>query len=935
VKRVIFLLVLACCTVAHLAVAQTVTSTSGALNGRVLDNTGGALPGVTVTASSPSMMGTRTTTTNDEGDFRFPAVPPGEYTVTFEMEGFQTLKREGLRIGLGFTATVNAELQVASMTETVSVTGGSPVVDTQSTTVATTFSADKIKNLPLTGEYWSMLSTAPAVQMAAVDVGGSQALSPVGYTVYGMNTQHRPMVEGIVATWGSGSSDMYYADFNSFSEVAMSAAGNGAESPSPGMQSNFISKSGGNQFRGSFYFDYESGDIQAKNITAEQIARGVSGGNGIDAVDTNRLLNYRKVSADVGGYLVKNKLWWYYAYSLLSNEVRLVNVVGQSKVSKDPTHSTKVTYNANQNINLVGYYQTSTKKVDPYLSGSQLLRVTQAAAIWQPDSAWNQDYGAGVYKGEYNHTLSSRMFLEVRAGKFFAPWKNYSQAPQDYRYEDIGNGIITGGGRRFDDIRNRPQLLGSLSYYKSGWKGSHNLKVGGELLRETDEQYDGGFKDNMVMVLRNGAPNQVYLFESPNDTQNGLWARSAYVTDTWRYNNRLTLNLGLRYDGYRPFLDAQSHTSPLTGETTQFAANSSLVSWNHVAPRAGVIYDVSGKGTSVVKVNYGDYWWNPAADFAGTLNPNQLLWWKLYAWNDLNGDKVYQPGEAGTLAGTNGGVASARIDPNLKNTYTKQVMTMFEHEVAANFGVRTGFVWVGSRNLRAAVNQNQPYDAFSVPVTIQDPGPDGVIGTSDDGGTLTAYNLAPQYVGLPTVSVTQNLPDAKDNFYTWEVSGERRPRHGWSLSGSFAKTWNQRSALATNPNVDINRVDGQDHFTSWQAKFSGTFDLPKGIRVSPLVRHQSGVTYGRTFVASLNGGSTTVLAQPFDANRNRNVTILDVRAEKGIQVSGRRLGLFFDLYNIGNVNAESAVGTSSGTTWLRPTTIVAPRIARFGVKYDW
>jgi hypothetical protein len=186
-----------------------------------------------------------------------------------------------------------------------------------------------------------------------------------------------------------------------------------------------------------------------------------------------------------------------------------------------------------------------------------------------------------------------------------------------------------------------------------------------------------------------------------------------------------------------------------------------------------VVYDIGGNAKTVVKANYGLYWWNPASDFAATLNPNQVFWWKRYTWNDLNHDGVYQPGEEGTLLQTNGGVASQRIDPNLKNEYTAQVTTSIEHEIVANWGVRAGFVWMGDRNLRTAINQNQPFAAFSVPVQVTDPGPDGKVGTADDGSSITAYNLAPQYVGVPTANITHVRADRQPTYESRVVAADQ------------------------------------------------------------------------------------------------------------------------------------------------------------------
>jgi hypothetical protein len=924
-------LLLLCVSLPSQAPGQTVSATTGAINGRVADPTGGILPGVSVTLASPSMMGTRSTVTTDEGLFRFPAVVPGDYTVTFELAGFSTIRREGIHVGVGFTATLNVEMSVASVQEALTVTGQTPVVDTASTKVTASFDAEQVNNLPGTREYWALLSATPAVQMSTIDVGGSKAMKVAAYTVYGTNGQHRPLVEGIVATYGTGSADMYYADLGSFAEVALSPVGNNSEAATPGMQSQFISKSGGNQYRGSVYAGYQRENFQAHNIDAAQIALGVTGGNGIDPTETNRVLQYRDLNVDVGGYLRKDKLWWYYSYRNLLTDVRVVNLLDIPQNTNVPGHSIKGTFNASKNIRLIGYYQIADKILDP---GFNSLRLGEFTAFYPAESGWDWHYPAVVSKGEYNHTLSDVGFLELRVGNFYNLWDNKSLAPDKLRYEDVGNNTISGGNRFYYDVRNRPQLLGSFSYFNDSWKGTHSLKLGFEIMRELQDASDNGWPSNRVHILRNGAPLEIYLFESPSTSLNGLWTRAAYATDTWNVNPRLTLSLGVRFDHYGAYLPAQEHVARVFSSATIPFPARDLLTWNDWAPRIGGTFDLSGRGKTIVKFSAGSYFWNPATNLPASLNPNQVTWFNRYAWTDPNGNGVWDPGEEGRLLGTAGGVASETIDPNLKNTFTREAMTFFEHELAPRFAVRTGFVWRGDRNRRRQVNLNQPYEAFTVPVTVRDPGPDGVAGNGDDGASVAAFNLSEQYLGLPTRNLTVNFPD-EDNFYTWELTGDKRMSAGWSLLASFAHTWHKRSVLPVSPNDLINRPDGLEEFTTWQAKVSSTLELPLDIRLTPLVRHQSGNAFGRTYVASLNYGNPTLRAEPIDANRTQNMTVLDVRAEKAFRVVGRRLAGFFDMYNVANANTATSLGTTSGTSYLRPLDIIAPRVVRLGLKFDW
>ncbi|MGH9421370.1 MAG: carboxypeptidase-like regulatory domain-containing protein, partial [Thermoanaerobaculia bacterium] len=157
------------------AYAQTVSTTAGSINGTVTDATKAVLPGVTVTLSGPSVMGTPATTTDPNGSFRLPNVAPGDYKLTFEVSGFGTVTRESIHVSLGFTATVNVEMSPGTVAETVTVTGGSPVVDLQSTNVTTHFDAEKLATLPGSRDFWGVLAQTPAVAMSRVDVGGSGA----------------------------------------------------------------------------------------------------------------------------------------------------------------------------------------------------------------------------------------------------------------------------------------------------------------------------------------------------------------------------------------------------------------------------------------------------------------------------------------------------------------------------------------------------------------------------------------------------------------------------------------------------------------------------------------------------------------------------------------------------------------------------------------
>ena len=461
-------------------------------------------------------------------------MPPGEYTLTFELPGFGTIKREGVRLTASFTATINVVMGLASLQENVVVTGDSPIVDVQSTAIATTFDKETLANLPSARDYWAILSEAPGVKLQRIDVGGSAAGTQTTYFVYGTTGQNRPMVEGINSTEGTGGFGNY-VDYGSFEEVSIGSGASSAESPVPGVYTQLISKSGGNTYHGSFYGDYENRDWQSYNISDEQIAAGVTGGGGLSPRDVNRLDSYRDINADLGGYLKKDRLWWYASVRSLDSAVRYTNFPVKPHETHLGNFTAKATYQLSQNNKLIGYYQPSTKvqknRLDRHLLNSQ-------SAIHLTDTAsFRQDYSPLLWKAEFNRVISAATYFELRTGQFGYEWPDTANGTGP-SYEDLGNNEVSGKARTRQLDRQRTQILGSISHFKNGMGGDHNFKVGWEWFRETATPARGaGSYNDTLHVLRNGAPIEVLLFE-PATSENGLYMLGTYLTDSWRLSNR-------------------------------------------------------------------------------------------------------------------------------------------------------------------------------------------------------------------------------------------------------------------------------------------------------------------------------------------------------------------------------------------------------------
>jgi hypothetical protein len=912
--------------------AQTVTSTTGAVNGIVTDSSHAVVPGVTITLSGPALITPRATLTDNAGAYRFSAVPAGIHTLTFDLAGFVTIVRENIQIGLGFTATVNVEMSLGNLRDSVSVRG-SPVVDVSSTAVTTHFDDDKLASLPGSRDIFSVLANTPGVAQPKMDVGGSGALALQDYTAYGLRSVlgvHRNEVEGIRVGGANGSSDNYLSDYASFAEIAITAVGHSASMPNPGIRARYVSKSGGNAFHGDLYADFQNDGMEATNIDNDQILSGVTGGPGLPARDVNKLQRFRDLTMDAGGYLKKDRAWWYGAYRSSSVTQSYPWLLDTSATLDAEVVTGKATVLLSPRHRVVGYLQREG------FQQSNFFAVGASLPLQSGDALPSLDFPVRVWKGEYNATLTDAIYLEARVGGYHSDGvvTSKSAAP---RIVDVGRNTVSGGAGALERLIDRPQVNGALSLQKSGWGGSHTFTIGGEFMSDRVVTTNSGYRDscNCVSTLNNSVPTQVQIQTGTNVSKNDLTTAAGFVDDTWRVASRVTLLLGLRLDRYQPILPAQQGP---TGE--EFAAIDPVLTFNNWAPRVGMTADLTGDGKTVVKLHYGRFWVYPSPLFTTAFNPNPPGWSRSYAWlDDADGNGRWSPGEEGVLRSLSGGSTSTSLDPKIDNTFAHQASAYVEREVAADFGVRTGIVLIARRQPYGTINVSRPLDAYSIPVAVVDPGPDGRLGSLDDGGALTAYDLTAEALNAPPVNLTTNLPDSNSEYTTWEITATRRQNARWSLLASFTHTWTREAALGTGndftPNALINASGNQDRFTTWQAKLNSTVELPWGFRAVPVVRYQSGQPFARTFVRTLNYGNATIKAEPIAANRTPDILLVDVRGEKVFRVKATRVAGFVDVYNLFNANAVQTLTTSSGAFWLRPTAITGPRVFRIGARLAW
>jgi hypothetical protein len=928
--------------------AQTVGATMGGITGTVTDATGAVLNNVTVIITSDAIMGSRTASTNADGYYRFAAVTPGVYRVDFRLDGFAVVSRTDIHVGIGTTATVDTELVVDSVRETVDVAPASPVVDTQSAAMTVNYEARHLATLPGSRSMFSILASTPGIIVSRSEVGGSGGEAGGQYSAYGTRGANRPMLEGINVSgiFPSGLT----LNFGSFDEVSVLTAAHTAEWSAPGVHMQFVTKSGGNQYRAALFAGYENRNWQATNIDDDQIRHGAHGGS-VPPDQANRLWSYHDVNADVGGYLKRDRLWWYASFRDLKAAARQVNFAVRPVETRLTNYTGKSTYQMTPSHRFIAFAHAARNyqptRLDAFAPAGGNINVTTAINE-TAEATVEQDAWAWVWKGEWNWVVREALFVEARAGQF---GHNRPQRPRGAgpRFEDLGTLAVRGGNRDWEEQNRRSQFVASMTYFSDRGPGSHQFKAGTDIIHNTGaEIWRHSYPGDVLHVLRDDEPVEVYLFETPSRSLSGLMIAAAHASDSWRLTNRLTLNLGMRFERFRLFLPEQSHPVGRFNETAEtFAAVDNLIDWNSLVPRVSAIFDFTGTGQTVAKASYAVYWNTPGTDVGFNANPNARVWWRNYVWTDPNGSGVWEPGEETQLRRSRGGVAMESVDPDLTLPLLREVAGWIEHALPGGMGLRSGVVWRTEGHHFARRNASTPFDAFNVPVLIPDPGEDGTSGTADDGASIQGFNLASEFLRTQT-NIVSNIPNSDTRYVTWDLTANKRLNGRWSLLAGAAYTWHgdqsatyagqpvRNNAFALTPNDLINTgVDGRHEFTTWTAKILATWRAPWDIQLSPSIRHQSGQPYGRTFATTLNYGVVRILAEPIGTRRMDNVTLVDMTVEKSFLFGGsRRFAVFLDIFNLLNGNPEQNANWSSGS-FQRPLNIVPPRIARVGLSLDW
>ncbi len=906
----------------------------GRLEGAARDAQGLALPGVSVTLSGEAIIGSRNATTDVDGSYRFQALPPGDYLLQFQLGGFQTVLFEDIRVVTGATFSVDADMQIATVAETVTVTGESPVVDVKSTGVAATFDKTQLDEVPTATDMWAVLHQSPGIRVQGYDVGGSHKSQQSMYETFGVRSQNRVLYEGVNTTEGTGSAGGYY-DYYAMEEFQVSAQGADVEMSTPGAQIQTTVKSGGNEFSGLQSGAWNPEDLIADNFDSALEARDASAAP---------VLKFYEFHLDLGGPIVRDKAWFYAAYNnfYIDTAVSGQPIETGTDIGDFDIFTAKVNYQITERDQFIGFSTWSWKR-KPNRSISSTIPTESVLA---------QDYWIWLHKAEWQRVWSDRLYSNIMIGHMGTIWpmvpKGDPVSGNEPRIEAT-TGIRSGAGwQPFTRTRWKPQSTAQFNYYVPIGSGSHDFKFG------WDWQIDSELRGNNtnsggVRYLDDaseGRPNnvdRVFLVGVPNLTDNRNMHADFFVQDVWTVNDRLTLMAGVRVGSQRlHYLDSDSSPGSACADVLrcqfelpsqqgqilidQFGAGGTIPGgtvqdhWNF-APRIGFTYDITGEGSSVFKAYAGRYFSNVGTGLLSANPGGQASGTWRFTDQNQNGilDDSSELGERlGFAAGAGSGTP---IDSDWTLAYADEVSASVEHELTTDLGARVSYVYKRMRNTWSNVdlidlnNRNTP---LTVTECVDCP-----------AGYNRSFNLmvVPEDLVTKTDNLTMNHPDGESDmdFHTLSLALNKRFRNNlfyniyfdyqWRSEprspGTSSTSWAASNPLSADPTAqgwfinydqDIPTVQNTSTF---QMKTSARYVLPYDIGLAGTYRFISGFNYAPTHRLNLYDGKL----KPYtwlgfmNENRSDNVTVVDFRLDKAFALGERMNAQFiFDLFNALNAN---------------------------------
>jgi hypothetical protein len=813
---------------------------TGAISGRVLDNEGNPLPGATVTLSGPALMGTKDYVTSETGAFRFVALSPGrDFQLKAVMPGFKTLIRPGLIVSVGGTTEVDLLLEASPVSEEVTVTAASPVVDVQSTKTNVNYSAQLLASLPMNRDLYDIQNSIPGAISEGVEYRRMSSI--LGGTL----RSQLYALDGVPLNDPATNYSMANINVDVYEEIEFEVGGHPAEvGQTDSTYVNIVTKSGGNRFSGGLVGYYTSKGLGEDLFSKEQIlALGVN--------PPEKYTDFKDLSFNLGGPILKDKIWFFINGRRLifdqanpyTPESRMA-AAGLPSEHYDMNHQEwmgfgKLTFQITPKIKYFGMLHYNHIYEPIYNNSFGVDADFSYTRIWDHENTYTTTH-------QLNWILDQNTFLDVRGTYVWRFFPLHSRNEGEYTYYDNQQKVYWGtAGYNDEYIRKKILAAAAAPRFQDDLLGaSHEFKAGIEF--EQSEYHRDWYRANPYFSYwANYLTRSPYYYSAGShqgrlriricpdergqwDVQDHVRRFSAYVQDSARAG-RFTFNVGLRFDhsyqyeppqsrpelryNYGPellnpvygdqpnilleALIAQIQADPDMGispwDALSLTQTKRVVDFKTLSPRLGIVYDVFGTGKTAIKASFGRYY---EAVWAAKYNGGQIFGASTFdfRWNDLNVNGLMDlPADGDTYALSSYQDQDPAFNyyiPDLKCPYTNELTVGIEQEIAKEFRLGGQFVYKVNRNIVEDVDLYNGYDPTLqdatglvwLPYDATDPGWDGVFGTGDDQ-TITVYGLrsdrpVPTYHGI-------NPPEAERKYWAAILTFDKRMSHRWQLKGSI------------------------------------------------------------------------------------------------------------------------------------------------------
>jgi len=968
---------------------------TGNLYGTARDESGAVLPGVNVTITGET--GTRSTVTGPSGNFRFLGLNRGEYTVTLSLAGFASTAR-AVRITTGESVQIDFNMKVSGVAETVEVQAETPLVDSKKRGTATTMTTEELLSIPNARDPWAVLAAVPGVLVDRVNIAGSENGQQASTASKGTGSADRMWnLDGVVVTdmSATGASPTYF-DFDAFQEISVTTSGADLTTQGGGASINLTTKRGTNRFRGGGRFILAHDDLSFGNVpdSMSEDSR-LENPDGTRRDKANHVQQITDYGFDLGGPIIKDKLWFYGTYG--KQDIRLVTLTGVNDKTLLPSYNFKLNWQASSKTMLSAFYFLGSKQKfgrDPGFG----VAPTQSFSWLQDNEFTEGGLPGGFWKLQIDQTFSPNFFVSAK-GSYYDT--GFSLSPTgglgDSWTLDYVRGEGIGSSPKYLAVRPQKNITVDANYFFEGLGGSNELKfgfawrdyktvsgyqLGGNQLQgylESDEGCAGGAPHCGTVEIGRAEP---YEYTGK------YW--TAYLGDVLT-RDRLTINLGVRWDlqsarNSAATVSANASFPNVMPDLVYEGNDFDGISWNTWSPRVGFSYALNDSRRTILRANYALY--GGLLSFGDVSEINPISWGaKAYEWNDFNGDRFAQSNEVNlnnflysygvNLSNPGSATPSNRIDQDYKSSKLNEFVVGLDHELTPGLAVGVAYTYRHGSDYAQRLRLGGACDLETASVgSCRTLGPGDYTANAPvtaNGFTANTYSPIGALVTAGSGGrIRTNRAGYTTSFSGLEFTLTKRLSNRWMTRVAFS--WNDWTEsfdgtpttflgspgrTETDPLVDGGQVallsggSGKASFyssTKWQVYANGLYQLGAGFDLSASLFGRQGGAYPIDIrTGAGQDGTLNAIATPeVDTNRYSDIWNLDLRLAKTFKF-GRDLGLtlsaeWFNVFNTSYVLSRYRYSNSSAFTTAsqgaepglgRIEEIIAPGIFRFGARISF